>query len=96
MKFRSSYKTQSGETEDFIINKRVRQGDTLSTTLFNFALKYIDRKINKGTPRNRGQIRAYADDIAFETNNRTMEQILREIVSQEKIKILTIKQEKTK
>lgn len=35
---RASVKTQIGETEEFETNKGVRQGDSLSTTLFNMAI----------------------------------------------------------
>ena len=46
--------TQKGETREFVINKGVRQGDTLSATLFNLTLEYVMRRINKGRLRTRG------------------------------------------
>ncbi|XP_072401635.1 uncharacterized protein [Diabrotica undecimpunctata] len=68
-------KTQEGDTEEFVITKGVRQEDSLSATLFNLALEYIVRKINKGTLRTReGQLVANADDIVLITKNKkTME-----------------------
>src|SRR3978361_1197099 len=50
--------------------KKVRKGDSLSTTLFNLALEHVTRNINRGTLRTRGgQIVAYADDIVLITDN---------------------------
>lgn len=44
---RVSAVTRKGEMEEFKINKAVRQGDALSATLFNLALEYVTKKINK-------------------------------------------------
>ncbi|XP_056640928.1 uncharacterized protein LOC130447902 [Diorhabda sublineata] len=83
-------RTQVGNTEEFEINQGVRQGDALSTTLFNLALEYVMRKIDKRTIKTRsGQIVAYADDIAFITRSRnTMEEMLKEIVLEGKRAVL--------
>lgn len=44
---RISVWTRECETDTFIINKELNQGDALPTTLFNLALKYVscNRKI---------------------------------------------------
>ena len=75
--------TQKGETERFEFNGGVRQGDALSATLFNLALQYVPRRIEKGTVRTKGeQIVAYADDIALITRCRSrMRQVLEEMVT---------------
>src|SRR3978361_2577824 len=79
-----SIKTLKGETEEFTIFKGVRQGDSLSATLFNLALEYVTRNINKGTVRTRGgQLVAYADDIVLITKRRrTMKEMLEEITEE--------------
>ena len=60
----ASVLTQKGETEEFEFNRGVRQGDALSATLFNLALQYVLKRIEKGTLRTKGeQIVAYADDL---------------------------------
>lgn len=91
-------RTQKGETEEFVINKGVRQGDSLSATLFNLALEYVVRKFNKGTLRTReGQIIAYADDIVLITKNRRiMENMLEELITKGEEMGLIINQEKSK
>lgn len=42
-------KTPKGKTQEFEMNKCVRQGDVLFATLFNLALKLAHIKISKGT-----------------------------------------------
>lgn len=93
-----SIKTQKGETEEFEIDKGVRQGDSLSATLFNLALQYVLRKIKKGTLRTRGgQIVAYADDIVLITKNRSiMLEMLKELIAEGKKMGLKINENKTK
>ncbi|CAG9829791.1 unnamed protein product [Diabrotica balteata] len=93
-----SIKTQRGETEEFSINKGMKQGDALSTTLFNLALEYVLRNINKGNLRTRGgQIIAYADDIVIIAKNRKiMKEMLEEIREKGEVMGLRLNQEKTK
>ena len=76
----------------------VKQGDSLSATLFNIALEYITRKVNKGTIRTRGaQIIAYADDLVLVTKRRDiMVRILEEIIEEGKKIGLKINKNKTK
>lgn len=95
---RMRVKTTKGVTEEFEINKGVRQGDSLSTTLFNLALDYVVKKINKGTLRTReGQIIAYADDIVIISKNRkTTEEMVAEIIREGEKMGLKINTEKTK
>lgn len=93
-----SIKTQKGETEEFEVNKGVRQGDSLSATLFNLALEYVVRKINKGTLRTKGgQIIAYADDIVLVTKRRRiMKDMINEIIEEGKEIGLRLNEDKTK
>ena len=61
----ASVVTLKEKTEEFEFNGGVRQRVSLSATLFNIALKYVLRRIEKGTLRTkREQIVAYADDFA--------------------------------
>ena len=46
---------QKGETKVFEFNRGVRQGDALPTTLFNLALQYVLRRIEKGILRTKGE-----------------------------------------
>jgi hypothetical protein len=59
-------------TPTFSINSGVRQGDTLSSMLFNLTLEAIARKLNItghiGTKST--QIFAYADDVAIVSRNK--------------------------
>lgn len=74
-------KTIKGETEVFEINKGVKQGDSLSATLFNLALEYATRNVNKRTLRTGGgQIVAYADDVVIMTKRREIMKNIEEIV----------------
>src|SRR3978361_1936150 len=93
-----SIKTLKGETEEFKIFKGVRQGDSLSATLFNLALEYVTRNINKGTVRTRGgQLVAYADDIVLITKRRrTMKEMLEEITEEGGKMGLKLNEDKTK
>lgn len=71
--------------------------DSLSATLFDLALEYVVRKINKGYLRTRkGQIIAYADDIVIITKNReAIKKMLEEQVVEEEKMELKINREKT-
>lgn len=93
-----SVKTLKGETEEFEINRGVRQGDSLSALLFNIALEYVLRNISKGTLRTRGgQLIAYADDIVLVTKNRRiMKEMLLEIVEEGAKMGLKLNENKTK
>jgi hypothetical protein len=98
--------TRGGETEEFTINKGIRQGDSLSATLFIIVMDYVVRNIDrKNTIRNRGvQIIAYADDITIVAKNQkllkeTIDEIVREgrkvglELNKEKTKILTTREQ---
>lgn len=91
-------KTDRGDTEMFTINKGVRQGDALSATLFNFAIEYATRKINRSSIRkNGGQIIAYADDVVIITKRRDiMENMIEEIIYEGNKIGLQINESKTK
>lgn len=93
-----SIKTPRGKTEEFRINKGVRQGDALSATLFNIAIEQITKKINKGNLRTGGgQIIAYADDIVIMAKNRSITKKMLEEIADKGEKIgLRINEEKTK
>lgn len=93
-----SIKTQKGDTEEFRINKGVKQGDSLSAMLFNMAIEYVTRTINKGTIRSRGgQLVAYADDLALITKRRDIMTNMLEVIIEEGKKIgLKINDSKTK
>lgn len=95
----ANVQTEHGKTETFNITKGVRQGDVMSASLFNLALDYTLRRINKrGTLRTMGrQIVAYADDIAIVTKQRQlMEEIVNEITEEGGKMGLKINAEKTK
>ena len=66
-KITAKVKTEEGETDEFEIKTGVRQGDVLSSTLFNIILEYIIRKLNiSDTIINKEtQIIAYADDVVI-------------------------------
>lgn len=95
---RISIKTTKGETEEFEINKGVKQGDALSAVLFNLVLQYVTRKVNKGTLRARGgQVIAYADDIVVIAKRREiLSEMVEEIVNEGNKVGLKINENKTK
>lgn len=95
---RLTIKTQKGETEEFEVNKGVRQGDSLSTTLFNLVLEYVTRKINRGNIRTGGgQLIAYADDIVIVAKTRSiLKKMLEEIITVGEEFGLAINENKTK
>lgn len=91
-------KTRKGDTCEFLVNKGVRQGDSLSATLFNLTLEYVTKKINKKSIRtNGGQIIAYADDVVLITKRREiMEEMVQEIVTEGEKVGLKLNANKTK
>lgn len=95
---RVSVRTAKGETNEFTTNKGVRQGDSLSATLFNLVLEYVTRKISKGTLRTRGsQIIAYADDVVVITKRREItHKLVQEIIKEGEVVGLKINEAKTK
>lgn len=91
--------TRRGETEEFKINKGVRQGDTLSAAIFTIALDHILRNIDtKGTIKNRGvQVVAYADDLTIIAKQQTaLKETVQEIIEEGKKIGLEINTKKTK
>jgi hypothetical protein len=66
-------KIQTNLSECFITNRGIRQGDSLSTLLFNIGLEKVMREIiinHGGTIFNRSkQYMAYADDIVIIARN---------------------------
>lgn len=60
---------QGTTTESFSVNNGVKQGDSISPTLFNLILEGIIRRtnLNKDIITNRTQIIAYADDLTIIT-----------------------------
>lgn len=95
---KATVKTNCGESEEFKINTGVRQGDTISAIIFNIALEYVTRKINKGTLRTRGgQLIGYADDVVILAKRRDiMVEMLQEIITEGKKMGLEINKQKTK
>lgn len=86
-------------SEDFEINLGVRQGDGLSTTLFNLTLDAIirDCKLNGTVITKSQQIVAYADDLAVIARSRkSLEDVVQKIEKEAGKRGLIINQEKTK
>lgn len=87
-KTRIPLRTEELERKQFIIQKLVKQEDTLSATLFSWALEHVVHNIDKAdTLRTKGyQILAYADDAAIITKQ--MGHILDELErEQERVKL---------
>lgn len=65
--------SKGGVSNEFNINKGIRQGDGLSATIFNIAIEGVIRACNiKGTIIEKSvQVIAYADDIAIIARDRT-------------------------
>jgi hypothetical protein len=87
------------ESTEFKTNNGIRQGDTLSATLFVLVVDHILRKIEtEGTLRNRGiQVIAYADDIAIIAKQKTlMEETVKVLTAEARDVGLEINAEKTK
>lgn len=85
--------------DQFELNRGVRQGDTLSATLFNIALHRILEKIaTSGTIASKSkQICAYADDVVFiARNERTLKEMYIELQMEGKKMGLEINVDKTK
>ena len=66
-KTRAVVETEHGSSEKFRINTGLRQGDTLSTLLFNLVLEGIIRKLDtRGNISTKlTQLCAYADDLVI-------------------------------
>lgn len=64
---RVAVETERGKTEKFYINTGLRQGDALSTLLFNLVLEDIIRKLDtRGNISTKlTQMCAYADDLVI-------------------------------
>lgn len=94
-------KIKEATSETFEVKQGLRQGDPLSTTLFNLVLEHIIRKsgINrKGTLFNKShQCLAYADDIAILARSRTvLEQLTAQLIKAAEKEGLELNIEKTK
>jgi sorting nexin-29 len=104
---RAVVETEHGRTEKFHINTGLRQGDALSTLLFNLVLEGIIRKLDtRGNISTKlTQLCAYADDLviiartpnALDEMFLTLEKEARDaglIVNQSKTKYMKIAREK--
>lgn len=90
---------QSTMTEDFEIKRGVKQGDELSTTIFNLILHHAIKDLhNGGHIMNRSyQILAYADDVTIMArSSRSLVQIAQKLFERAKEVGLRINEEKTK
>ena len=88
-------------TEPFEIRDGLKQGDGLSTTLFNLTLEYVVRKLQSGDPgvtlNGTTQILGYADDLDLLGDSREAVQInTRILLDAAKETGLEINEEKTK
>lgn len=88
-------------SQEFEVNKGLRQGDPLSTLLFNMVLEIIIREsgINrKGTLLNKShQCLAYADDLVLlARNKRELKEVTRQLIETAKKRGLKINQSKSK
>lgn len=91
--------TSEGTTEDISIETGVRQGDALSTTLFNIALEGAVRAagISGNIAHSSKQLLAYADDIVLiARNRRSLERGLLLLEKEARERGLEINQDKTK
>lgn len=80
--------TQTGETIRVVIDKTVRKGDASAEIVFNLALKYVLRKIDKGNPR--AGANCIPDDIVVITKKRNRRKTVRKeiILKEEKGRLI--------
>ena len=86
-------------SREFPVSSGVRQGDALSTTLFNLALHYVIEKMNvQGNIVSKSkQVCAYADDICLVARNmQSLEEMFHQIKSKGEEMGLKINVDKTK
>lgn len=98
-KSRARINTLETTSEEIAIETGVRQGDSLSTTLFNITLDGAVRKAgaNKIISTNSTQLIAYADDIALiARDRRSLEDTFKILTTEAKSRGLEINQDKTK
>lgn len=94
-------KVQGNLSESFEIKEGLRQGDPLSTSLFNLILEWIIRQVKavrKGTILNRTtQILAYADDLVIISRNKSeLQEVFIQLEEAAKKVGLSINQNKSK
>jgi hypothetical protein len=88
---RARISTIEGVTNEINIERGVRQGDALSTTLFNIALDGAIKAAVSST-----QVIAYADDIALITRDKkSLEAALQKLVTETEKRGLQLNQDKT-
>lgn len=91
--------TREGNTETFETNVGIRQGDSLSSALFNIVLEHVIRKVDcRGIIRNKeGQIIAYADDVLIiGRSTNAIKNIFKNLEKEAKEIGLTINENKSK
>lgn len=91
--------TQEGTPREFEIDRGVRQGNELSTAIFNIAIEGMIRacKIEETITRKAVQAIAYADDVAIIARDmRSLNEILLTIEIEARQRGLEINQTKTK
>lgn len=101
MNTQNKVKIQNKLSEKFITHNGIRQGDSLSTLLFNIGLERVIRKIAinpGGTIFNRMfQYFAFADDVAvFARNVSSLDDVLKQIHNETNASNLNINRTKTK
>lgn len=83
----------------FEIKSGLRQGDAMSSVLFNMALESVVREMSNGEAwsLDRGMLFAYADDIIITGNTRTeVQRNMKKLIKASKMMGLTVNAEKTK